>query len=366
MTDTTSGAAGTGSTVIKSDAGFYDRHSATQQLAAANSQVWWARAIEALGTDGARGPIVLADYGCATGRNSFETMDVAVKALRARFGDAPPILIFHNDRPGNDFNALFAGIDSGAAAAYRTTPGIFMFAAGCSFYDAVFPPGFVSLAWTSMSVHWLSRGVGRPATHIWNTPGLAASAAAAAQARTDWASFLHHRACELCPGGQLVVVCVSRRADVDDPGMSFLDVPNQLLQSMVDDGQLSDAEYQRMSVDVYCRDAEELREPFQHDGIGKRLALVDAVEQPLVSPAWVAYEQTGDVDALAADYTKVLQAITEPSLARGLDAARLDASRRAVLDDFYQRLERQVRMRPDTASLEWRLATLLIERRRDG
>ena len=52
-------------------------------------------------------PIVIADYGAATGHNSLKPILAAIKVLRRRTPHDHAILMTHTDVPDNDFTALF-------------------------------------------------------------------------------------------------------------------------------------------------------------------------------------------------------------------------------------------------------------------
>ena len=52
-------------------------------------------------------PIVIADYGAATGHNSLKPMSAAIEVLRRRTRHDHAILVAHTDVPDNDFTALF-------------------------------------------------------------------------------------------------------------------------------------------------------------------------------------------------------------------------------------------------------------------
>ena len=52
-------------------------------------------------------PVVIADYGAATGHNSLKPMSAAIDVLRRRTRHDHAILVAHSDVPDNDFTALF-------------------------------------------------------------------------------------------------------------------------------------------------------------------------------------------------------------------------------------------------------------------
>jgi hypothetical protein len=52
-------------------------------------------------------PIVIADYGAATGHNSLLPVSAAIAVLRKRTRPEHSILVTHTDVPDNDFTAMF-------------------------------------------------------------------------------------------------------------------------------------------------------------------------------------------------------------------------------------------------------------------
>lgn len=85
-----------------------------------------------------RQPIVIADYGSSQGRNSLLPMRVAIEVLQARLGSDRSILVYHEDLPANDFNALFEVLDKDPQSYVLNAQNIFPCAIGRSFYEKVF------------------------------------------------------------------------------------------------------------------------------------------------------------------------------------------------------------------------------------
>src|SRR5882757_1799361 len=52
-------------------------------------------------------PIVIADYGAATGHNSILPIGAAIARLRTRTRPEHSVLVTHTDVPDNDFTTLF-------------------------------------------------------------------------------------------------------------------------------------------------------------------------------------------------------------------------------------------------------------------
>lgn len=180
--------------------GRYNRNSTAQAAAGDRGVPLLVEAAEAVpfppgAFASARGPVVLADYGCSEGRNSLMPIGAAVDALRARHGNDLQVLVLHTDLPGNDYSSLFGTLAHDPLTYQR--PGVFPVAAGRSYFEQLAPTGTVALGWSSIALHWLSAQPG-PLTGIW--PHLAPTSEQVAwrsHAAADWAAFLFARGAEL-------------------------------------------------------------------------------------------------------------------------------------------------------------------------
>jgi len=135
--------------------GGYDEGARHQRTAVALALPLLARAAEKvpLPADGA--PFVFADYGSATGFNTFAPARAIISVVRRRAGSSVPVCVLHNDQADNDFAALFKLV-AASPETYALDAKVFPFGAGRSFYGPVAPAGFVSIGWSANAVHWLS------------------------------------------------------------------------------------------------------------------------------------------------------------------------------------------------------------------
>src|SRR4028119_1572202 len=160
-------------------------------------------------------PAAVAGFGAAQARSSLGPMRLAVEKIRRRTTVPTPIVVIHTDLPQNDFASLFALIEASPESYLLSVENVFALAAGKSFYERIFPDGYLSLGWTAISVHWLSKVPCDIPDHVYaQRAGRRVKKAYAEQASEDWQRFLGHRARELRPGGELVVVAITR----DDTG----------------------------------------------------------------------------------------------------------------------------------------------------
>ena len=342
--------------------GLYDENARHQRTAVSLAMPLLGRAIEAvpLPADGA--PFVLADYGSATGFNTFAPARKVVSEVRRRGGTSIPICVVHNDQADNDYAALFRGVAT-SAESYAHEKGVFVLAAGASFYRPVLPPRFVSLGWSANAAHWLSEvpccvsgrlSFRRPADGVATPFGQ--------RAHEDWTRFLQARAIELRPGGALVVAMV----EADDSGSSgadhFLDVLTEVLAAQVESNALRAGEVARMIVPLYFRTEREIRLPWQSTEIADALALVEYEHAILDDPLWTTFERTGDRSTFARQHVAWLRGYSENVLFTRLDADRTALQAREIADAAYDAVRERVERSPDRAKCSWKLALLRIAR----
>ena len=341
----------------------YAQHSRVQHSAESYGMPMLGRAVEAvpLPADGA--PFRAADLGAAAGTNSLEPMRAVVEGVRARTGTDTPVTIVHTDILANDFNALLRNVVS-TKGSYAQLSGVFAFAEARSFYERLFPAGDLHLAWTAIAVHWISRVPEPIPDHIFSSRATGkVREAFREQARRDWAGFLEHRAIELVPGGQLVVVGGAAEDDGTSGAERLMDAANAVLVSMVDEGLLDAAEYGRMTIPTWNRTQAEFLAPLE-DG---PLAEAWQVEEHdlFALPDWLLeeYERTGDARAFADSLAEFFIAAFGPSLWSALDAGRRGEGVDAVASTFESRLIERFAADPRAVETHWHVLLLRLTRR---
>jgi hypothetical protein len=347
-------------TTVMAGGGEYDRNARVQSNAGALALPLLRRAADeaALPADGS--PIVVVDYGSATGRNSLGPIGLAIERLRAR--DPRPIWVMHEDQPENDFRALFELVYGSPESYLRRHEAVFVSAVGRSFYDLVVPPGTVSVGWCSSAAHWLSSAPPRPADHLWApTTRYPGAAAARELARRDWSRFLERRAEELVVGGRMAIM-VGTSDDGCAGGDHVLDGLNRVLRQLVDAGTLFVHEYERMVMPVFFLSRQDIEEPFSQPALAGRLQLVEHGREIAADPLWDAFISHRDVSAFAAAFAGFVRAFSTPCLLSALDAKRSPEDRRELMDTIYRELEAEVRAAPEPARCLWRVAVLLVGR----
>jgi hypothetical protein len=332
--------------------GYYNAHSELQARSAQASDPILDAALREAAIP-ATGPITLADFGSSQGRNSLRPMGRALGVLIARAGAERDFVVIHTDQPHNDFASLFTLLQESKDSYLRDRPRVFAYAIGRSFYGPLIPAGSLTFGWSSIALHWLSRRPAIAPNHLWFDRGPhEVRDAFAAVAAEDWRSFLTHRARELAPGGQLVLVSGAN----DDEGQcgieGVFDLANEVLQRMVTDGALPKAAYQAMTVPVRPRSRADFEAPFR-SGLLPKLKLEEITIAPTPNPALDNWRADGDADALARVMTGFFVGAFGPTLF---------ADDQPLENDFALRLHKAISAQPEQAARELVTGTVRVSR----
>jgi hypothetical protein len=336
--------------------GAYNRHASLPARGGALAVPHLVEAARLVSLDKIGGPIVIADYGSSQGRNSFAPMRAAITAVRGRVGAERPILVYHEDLPANDFNALFDALANDPQSYASNMASVFPCAIGRSFYDQVLPPDHVHLGWYSYAAMWLSRVPAQIPGHFFALASTGeARAAFLEQGARDWERFLSLRAAELKTGGRLIAVFPGAEDDGTSAFHDIMDRANATLAEMVDEGAIKAGEREKMVIGVMPRRRADLVEPFARDGAFRGLTVQNYETNILADAAWVDFERDGDKNALAAKHSLFFRTIFAPTLAGALernddpalgvlrstgDRAQTAFGRRAATDPFARRGDR--------------------------
>jgi hypothetical protein len=334
--------------------GFYTAHSQAQEAYGELGFEWLEQASAEVEPPAEPLPFVIADMGAAGGGNSLEPMR---RALAARRGGGPALVV-HTDIPGNDFTALFELL-ADSPHTYLGEPDVFAAAEGKSFFEPLFPAGFLSLGWSSIAVHWLS-AVPEP------IPGHIYCSFATGEVRkelkqrsaADWHDFLAARAGELQPSGRLVVVGGAALDDGSSGAEGLMEMANASLAEMVDGGQLERSEYERMTIPTWNRTPAEFLEPFE-SGAADGLELRRHAARSLPDPYLAAYRENGNLDAYVESVAGFFRAAFGDSLWAGLESPSRTAAVESAFDGL---LRERIAADPEAAACEWHVVVLDIAR----
>ncbi|MBW5481819.1 class I SAM-dependent methyltransferase [Streptomyces bambusae] len=341
----------------------YARHSRVQQRAGDYGMPLLHRALDVVALPEGGMPFRVADLGVAAGTNSLGPMRAVVEGVRRRTGEDTPVTVVHTDIPANDFNTMFATVMD-SPGSYAHQPQVFAQAEARSFYEPLFPPAELHLAWSAIAVHWLSRVPEPVPDHIYcsrATGGV--RRALKEQSRSDWEAFLTHRARELRPGGQLVVLGGAAADDGSSGADGLMDTAEAVLADLVRQGLIGSAEHARMTIPAWNRTREEFLAPLRAGPLAEvlRVEEYDLVVLPDILLGQL--RETGDVQGFADEVTGFFQAAFQPSLFSALDPGRAPGEVDAVAEAFAAGMRTRVAADPEAVETHWHVVPLRIARR---
>ncbi len=337
--------------------GFYTEHSEQQGDYGELGYEWLEEAAAAVPAPPAPLPFLIADMGAAGGGNSLEPVRRALAARPA----VEPALVVHTDIPSNDFSALFelVGSDPRSYVDERA----FALAEGRSFYERLLPDGILSLGWSSIAVHWLSR-VPRPVPdHIYcSFASGEARAALREQSAADWRAFLSNRSAELRAGGRLVVVGGAATDDGSSGAEGLMGIVNESLRELLADGALTAQEYERMTIPTWNRTLAEFEEPLTDGELEGVMRLHRSALRALEDHYLAKFRSDGDLEAYVSSVTGFFRAAFEESLLAGLEPDRGRGPVAEVATRLWAGVGERIAADPERAACRWRVAVLEIER----
>ena len=184
----------------------------------------------------------IADFGCATGPNTFLAVQAILEAVKLKCQSSeglnsnhvPEFHVFFNDLASNDFNTLFLSLPPKRQYLAAAVPG--------SFHGTLFPKASLHFAFSSCSLNWLSKvpiEVTDKTSPAWNSGMIQYTKkevfeAYLSQFAQDMESFLHARAQELVGGG-LVALIVPGQQDAIPFSHTTIKMEFELLASCLMD-----------------------------------------------------------------------------------------------------------------------------------
>jgi hypothetical protein len=342
--------------------GAYGTHSSIPAAGGGTAIPYLEAAAERIAVEGSGRPIVIADYGCSDGKNALAPMRVAIAALRRRIGPSRPVLVYHNDLPGNDFTTLFRLLDSDPTSYVRNDAAVYSYAIGRSFYQSVIPPAVVDLAWSSFAAVWLSQVPRQIPGHFcipFSTGAIRAEFEE--QAARDWERFLALRALELRSGGRLVIALPALDDESSMELGGVMEQANATLAELAKVGEITTDERRRMTIAACPRRERDLVAPFAKDGQFNGLIVEDVNTAVSPDPAWSDYERDRNADALAARRALFFRVIFVPSLAQSLTPTRTAEERRVFADRLEAGLRQRLASTPAPMNLP--VSTIVLMKR---
>ncbi|KAH0990899.1 hypothetical protein GBA52_002382 [Prunus armeniaca] len=241
--------------------------------------------------------IRLADLGCATGQNTFMTIQTILEAMQRKYksqisqscphdsdDQMPEFQVFFNDLESNDFNTLFTSLPQDRQYLAAGVPG--------SFHGRLFPESSIHFVHTSFSLHWLSKlpeELQNKASPAWNKGRIHYTSAPnevieayACQFAEDMERFLNARAKELVPQGMMVMIMTGIPKGMPHsqiPTGMLYDSISSSLMDMAKEGIIEEGEVDSFNLAFYAASPEEMA------GIVEKNGCFEIERMELTNPA---------------------------------------------------------------------------------
>jgi hypothetical protein len=304
-------------------------------------------------------PVVIADYGAATGHNSLLPIAAAIAVLRKRTRPEHSVLVTHTDVPDNDFTELFRTLNDDPDTYLKKDPACFASAVGRSFYTQIVPSNSVNLAWSAWSIHWVARTPMPVPDHVVvaHSRDDGVRLAYARQAARDWHEFVAFRGRELSPGGRLVVMTMAITDDGDFGYRPLLDAIMATLTELAAQKAVTQDELSAMTIPIVGRRSADFLSPFAPSGVFEKLSVEHLEVFDAEDRFWTQYRNDGKARDLGTRWAEFLRVSTFPVL-----AATVAAERRA---NFVAELTSGVAARVAAAPAQIRIpmAQIVIEKK---
>ncbi|XP_076472289.1 uncharacterized protein LOC143301784 [Babylonia areolata] len=305
----------------------------------------------------------------------------AVELVRKKHGEIP-VQIVYEDQPSNDFNSVFKrihGLIPDPPTYLNDFQKVFVTASGASFYHQIMPDDSAHLLMSFIAAHWMSQ----PATTFQNSLHRFPDATederklVAAQGAKDWETFLLHRARELKSGGVLVV-----STPAEDPEMRLKGVRHcnqgteegmlNMWRRMRDEGKITQEEFVNTNFHRCTRFLEEYRAPFEDPDspvyrAGLRLISAKYELGPCrVTQLWqekLDKEGIDDRATWAKGMVNQHRCWSNSSFIRGLSSTRSESEKEALVDEMYDRVEKEVAAQDPREFKNWYLLGYVFARK---
>ena len=311
-----------------------------------------------------------SDMGCADGGTSLQLWRSVIEKIRQ--GGNTDIQIVYADQARNDFNALVQ-ILHGHTQFESYLPGaenVRVLESGASFYTPILPAESLHLGYSATAMHWLSRKPCDITDHV-HMVGASGDEYTqfSQQAKADWQTILLHRARELKPGGNLVLVNFCRDDNGcylgNTGGVNMFDQFNLNWQTFVDDGVVTHDEYRAMTLPQYYNTTDEFSAPLLDTTspvYAAGLRLVDIETAIVECPFARDFAEHGNAKKFAQDYIPTIRSWNESTYFAGLSGKRSLAERQEIIESYYQIYQDEVERNPSNHGMGYVHAYMTIEK----
>ncbi|KAL3820670.1 hypothetical protein ACJIZ3_006575 [Penstemon smallii] len=257
----------------------------------------------------------IADYGCATGHNSFPAIKIITQAITRKISEIAShdheFFVYFNDNVTNDFNTLFRSLPKNNYYHALGLPG--------DFHGRLLPKSSLHFAYCSWSLHWLTEApttvLNKGATMYSGNRKDQVYDAYLSQFGKDLCSFLDARAQELMSGG-LMALLIPTVPNFWDPQTEYtltsdLNLLGSCLVDMSNKGIIDEAKVDTFNLPYYFATPEELKTIINNNnnyGI-ERFEILKNPRMPMVTEKLIGDHFGSEIiDALFDLYLKKLAA----------------------------------------------------------
>jgi hypothetical protein len=341
------------------DSGSYTAASRLQAAGLRRAITLFEKAAEVVPLPRSPRPVVIADYGAATGHNSLLPIGAAISVVRRRTRPEHSVLVTHTDVPENDFTALFQTLSDDPDTYLKKDHASFASAVGRSYYSQIVPSNSVNLAWSAWSIQWLGRTPMPVPDHVVvaHSNDEEVRTAYARQAARDWHEFVAFRGRELSPGGRLVVMTMALGEDGDFGYRPLLNAIAETVTDLVARGLLTEDEQRQMTIPIVGRRSGDFLSPFAPSGTFEKLTVEHLEVFDAEDRFWAQYRIDKKANALGGRWADFLRVSTFPTLAASLPAER----RAGFLDELADGVAQRLTAEP--AEVRIPLALIVIEKK---
>ncbi|XP_057804904.1 loganic acid O-methyltransferase-like [Salvia miltiorrhiza] len=247
------------------DAHSYSKNSRYQKLASDTVKEMIQEAVsEYLATESMSSRVTIADLGCSVGLNTFFAVQNLMEAVEAKWSSKNKLefQVFFNDHSANDFNTLFTSLPPDRQYHAAGVPG--------SFHGRLFPCNSITVAYSSQSLHWLSKqpqglhnegrihGSGAP-EHV--------ARAYSDQFEKDLGDFMSARAEEIVNGGLMFLLMPGTPEGVPQTELSAIfDYYGYTLMDLAKEGVVEKSAIDAFNLPIHIPTLEEMRKVIEKNG----------------------------------------------------------------------------------------------------
>ena len=189
--------------------GNYEENSTIQREVINITLSYVRQAVDVLAVTSSSSSLIIADFGSAYGQNSIHVIKFIIEYLKQsrKINDEKQVLVVHNDLPANNWLSLFESL--------KIDQSYHALISGRSFYEQCLPKNYLTVGYSSNSMHWLSRKPCNIRNHSFGVDGDEKEKELfRQQSKEDLVAFLEHRSNELINGGVLILSIPSAKIGI--------------------------------------------------------------------------------------------------------------------------------------------------------